>query len=113
MNWKLALIAIAVFSSACTDNAANSKRASDAGLKALEENLSRQVLNQPAFREALEENKAKWIRVAAGNKTHCMDLARDVYDEGYLRCMNGYEAEVKKLSNGKVEILQIEDPTTR
>ncbi|PTU28292.1 hypothetical protein [Stenotrophobium rhamnosiphilum] len=113
MNWKLALIAIAVFCSACTDNAANGKKVVDSGLKSLEDNLSRQVLDQPAFREALEENKAKWIRVAPGNKTHCTELTHNVFDEGYIRCMNGYEAEVVKQSNGKVQIVQIESPTVR
>ena len=113
MNWKIALIAIAVFTSACTDNAANGKKAADTGLKALEDNLKRQVANQPSFSYALEENKAKWVRVAAGNKRQCLELTHDVLDQGYVWCMNGYEAEIEKLSNGQVRIVQIENPATR
>ena len=113
MNWKVALMAVAVFSSACTDNATNGKKVAGAGLKALEDNLTHQVLNQPSVRDALEENKAKWIRVLPGNKTQCLELTHAVFDDGYVRCMNGYEAEIEKLSNGQVHILQIENPTAR
>lgn len=112
MKWKLALIAIAVFSAACTDNS-NGKKITGAGLKALEDNLARQILNQPSVKDVLEENKGKWIRVAPGNKPQCLELTRGIFDEGYVHCMNGYEAEVEKLSNGQIHILQIENPTTR
>jgi hypothetical protein len=113
MKWKLALIAVAVFSAACTDNAADGKKLAGAGLKALEDNLAHQISNQPSLRDVLEENNGKWIRVAPGNKSQCMKLTLGILDEGYVRCMNGYEAEVEKLSNGQVHILQIENPTTR
>ncbi|MES2490698.1 MAG: hypothetical protein V4607_12985 [Pseudomonadota bacterium] len=113
MNWKLAVIAIAVFLSACTDKGADDKKAADSGIKALEENLKRQVMSQPDFRYALEENKAKWVRVAPGNKPWCTKLTNNVFDAGYVWCMNGYEAQIEKLSNGTVRILQIENPATR
>jgi hypothetical protein len=113
MKLKFALIAIALLATACTDKAGNDKKIAGAGLKALEDNLVLQILKQPTVRDALEENKGKWIRVAPGNKPQCMELTHESLDEGYIRCMNGYEAEVEKLSNGKIHILQIEDPTTR
>lgn len=113
MKGKLALVAIALLTSACTDNAAEKKKAADAELKALKDNLVHQISLQPAIRDALEENKAKWIRVAPGIKSHCMELSQGVFEKGYVWCMNGYEAEVEKLGNGQVQILQIENPTTR
>ena len=113
MNWKLALIAIAVFASACTGNNASGAKAAGAGLKALKENLIQQISNDPSLSNVLEVDKTKWIHVSPGNTPLCQKLTRGFYDDGYVHCMNGYEAEVEKLSNGTINIVQVQNPPTR